>query len=74
MILLILSLFSQAEEPKIIYKKETEIDFEAVDVEGTFKKPVGSLLSEHQGAIFNPLVKVRLEWNQEMMNSVHQIE
>ena len=38
MILLILSLFALAEEPKIVFKERTEIDFEAVDINGTNKK------------------------------------
>ena len=45
MILLILSITVSAEAPKIIYKEKTEIDFEAVDIEGITKKPQGSLIS-----------------------------
>lgn len=74
MILLILSLFAKAEEPKIIYKKETEIDFELVEIEGQLKKPQGVLLTEKQRARFNPLVQLRLEWSQEMSESVNQID
>ena len=29
-----------AENPKVIYKEKTEIDFEALDIEGRTKKPV----------------------------------
>ena len=74
MILLILSLFAIAEEPKVIYKEKTEIDFEAVDIEGQNKKPMQSLITETNRAIFNPLVKIRTNWNEEMTNSLSDIE
>ena len=73
MILLILSMFAQADEPKIIFKEKTEIDFESVEIEGQLKKPQGSLVSEQQRAIFNPLIKIREEWNQEMIDSLDQV-
>ena len=74
MILLILSLFAVAEEPRVIYKEKTEIDFEAVDVEGTLKKPTGALISERKDIIFNPLVQIRTEWNLEMTESINEID
>ena len=42
MLFLISTLF--AEEPTVVYKKETRIDFEAVDIEGQIKKPQGVTL------------------------------
>lgn len=74
MILLILSLFAKAEEPKIIFKERTEIDFEAVDIEGRTKKPMQSLITEQTRAIFNPLVRIRKEWHLEMIESVDDIQ
>jgi hypothetical protein len=74
MFLLILSLTSYAEEPTVVYKKETEIDFEAVDIEGQLKKPQGSLISENHRAIFNPLISIREEWNNEMLESLNHIQ
>ena len=73
MILLILSLFAQAEEPTVVYKEKTEIDFEAVDIEGQLKKPTGALISERKDIIFNPLVQIRTEWNFEMVESINEI-
>ena len=74
MILLILSLAATADEPNIVYKEKTEIDFEAVDIEGINKKPTGSLVMENLRATFNPLVNIREEWNQEMINSLDEIQ
>ena len=67
--LLILMSLSFAEP-----KKSTTIDFEAVDVEGAIKKPHGVLLAEQQRARFNPLVQLRLEWSQEMTDSLNDIQ
>jgi len=74
MFLLILSLTSHAEEPTVVYKKETEIDFEAVDIEGSLKKPQGTLISESDRAIFNPLIQIRTNWNVEMTRSIDDIQ
>ena len=74
MMLLILMLNLQAEEPKVVYKETTQIDFEAVDVEGAIKKPHGVLLTEQQRARFNPLVQLRLEWSQEITDSLKDIQ
>ena len=72
--LIILSTLLLAEEPKVVYKKRTEIDFEAVDVEGTLKKPNQALIMENNRAIFNPLVQIRNSWNVEMIGSVKDIQ
>ena len=76
MILLFLTLTALAEdpEPTIIYKKKTEIDFEAVDVEGNLKKPQGSLISERKEIFFNPLVQIREHWSAEMTQSINDIQ
>jgi len=73
MLLLILN-FAMAEEPTVVYKKETKIDFEAVDVEGSLKKPHSTLITENTRAIFNPLVQIRTTWNIEMVNSIDDIQ
>ena len=63
-----------AEEPKITYKKETEIDFEALELEGQLVKPQGALLLERKRASFNPLITLRTDFDQEMRNSIKVIE
>ena len=74
MILLILTTLSLAEEPKVVYKEKTEIDFEAVDIEGVNKKPRQALIMENKRAIFNPLINIREDWNVEMAESVDHIQ
>jgi len=75
MIYLLIAL-ALAEEPSpvIVYKQETEIDFEAVDIEGQLVKPEGTLVQERQEATFNPLIKLRMDWDEEISQSVSEIK
>ncbi len=58
----------------IKYKERTEIDFEGVDVTGELVKPQGILSLERRKANFNPLIKLRENWNEEMKQSVDEIK
>ena len=59
---------------RIKYSERTEIDFESVDVNGELVKPEGSLLLDRKRASFNPLIRLREDWNVEMQNSVDEIK
>ena len=65
-----------AEEPTpiIVYKQETEIDFEAIDIEGQLVKPEGILTTERVSATFNPLIRLRMDWDEEITQSVDEIK
>ena len=71
---LILALFfpfpanaqERGDNERFIYKQRTEIDFDGVDIQGTLVKPQGTLLLDRRAASFNPLVKLRENWNLEM--------
>jgi hypothetical protein len=58
----------------IKYKEREEIDFEGVDVTGELVKPQGSLLLDRRKANFNPLIKLREDWNEEMKQSVDEVK
>lgn len=58
----------------IKYKERTEIDFEGVDVTGELVKPQGTLLLDRRKANFNPLIRLRENWNEEMKQSVDEIK
>jgi RNase P/RNase MRP subunit p29 len=62
------------EEPKVVYKERTEIDFEGVEVQGELVKPQGSLLLERKHAKFNPMIKLRTDFDDEMDKSVDEIK
>jgi len=61
-------------ERKVIYKERTEIDFEGVDVAGQLIKPQGALLLDRRRANFNPLIKLRTDFDEEMEKSVDEVK
>ena len=80
-ILLVLSLLSlsstalaQDDDRNVRYKDRTEIDFEGVDVSGELVKPQGALLLDRKRASFNPLIKLRTDFNPEMSQSVNNVK
>ena len=80
-ILLILSLLTislpamaQEDDRNVRYKDRTEIDFEGVDVSGELVKPQGALLLDRKRASFNPLIKLRADFNPEMSQSVNDVK
>jgi hypothetical protein len=62
------------EEPKVIYKARTEIDFEGVNVDGELVKPQGAMMIDRKRANFNPLIKLRTDFDDEMDKSVDEIK
>lgn len=67
--------FAQDEdEQKVVYKSRTEIDFEGVEVDGELVKPQGALLLDRKRANFNPLIKLRTDFDDEMDKSVDEIK
>jgi len=59
---------------KVVYKKTTEIDFDSLDVEAELIKPQGSLIIERRRAAFNPLIQIRLNWNEEIAQSTDDVK
>ena len=59
--------------PEVRYKKRTEIDFEDVSVDGELKKPHGAYLLDKRQSSFNPLIRLKENFNEEMVNSVNQV-
>lgn len=69
--------YAQDEEEtdrKIVYKQKTEIDFEGVDIEGVLQKPQSSLIIERRQASFNPLVKLREDFNDKIEENTNEIK
>lgn len=69
--------FAQDEDPgdrKVTYKTKTEIDFEGLDVSGELVKPSSALVLDRKKAQFNPLIKLRTDFNAEMEQSVDEVK
>ena len=60
----------RGDNERIIYKQRTEIDFDGVDIQGELVKPQGTLLLDRRAASFNPLIKLRENWNLEIKESI----
>ena len=69
-----ISLAQENEGDTIIYKKQTEIDFEGIEVEGALVKPQGSLIQERRSISFNPMIRIRTDFNPEMSTSINNIK
>ena len=80
LVLLSLSIASPAladepkEEPKVVYKEKTEIDFEGVEIAGELVRPQGSLILDRKRAQFNSMIKLRTDFDDEMDKSVDEIK
>jgi len=68
------ALGSDDSSSKVVYRSTTEIDFEELEIEGTLQKPQSALVLERKKAAFNPLVKLRTDWNEEIDESVNSIK
>jgi len=66
--------YSQENDKIIKYQKETEIDFDGIEVLGDLVKPQGALIVERSGVKFNPLIELRMDFDQEMSSSVNLIK
>ena len=66
--------FGQEDNRIIRYQKQTEIDFDGLEIEGELIKPTGALIVERSGVKFNPLIELRTDWNNEMSQSVNSIK
>lgn len=64
----------EAEDRKVVYKQKTEIDFEDLEIEAILQKPQSALILERKKASFNPLVKLRTDWNDAVDESVDEVK
>lgn len=62
------------DDRKVVYKQKTEIDFEDLEIEGVLQKPQSALVLERKKASFNPLVKLRTDWNDAIEESVDEVK
>lgn len=74
MLLYVLIGLALGQDRTVKYQKETEIDFDALDITGEMVKPQGSLIAERSGARFNPLIELRTDWDKEMGQSVNLVK
>ena len=59
---------------QVKYAERTEIDFDDMDVTGELVKPRGQAVMERRKASFNPLIRLRENFNPEMKQSVDEVK
>jgi hypothetical protein len=64
----------EEEGRKVVYKQKTEIDFEGLEVEGVLQKPQSALVIERRSASFNPLIKLRTDFNDKIEENTDEIK
>lgn len=64
----------EEDDRKVVYKQKTEIDFEGLEVEGILQKPQSALILERKKASFNPLIKLRTNFNEEISQSTDEVK
>jgi hypothetical protein len=68
------SFADDTEQPRVIYKEVTTLEFEDFELEGSIKKPAGEMILERRLADFSPMIDLRKDFNKEMEMSISQIK
>ncbi len=55
-------------------KDKSKIDFDETDIGGQVKKPMGSLINQNNNDKNYDLIKIRLRWHPEMIQSTAALE
>tara|TARA_Y100000034_G_C6841857_1_gene380982 strand:- start:913 stop:1140 length:228 start_codon:yes stop_codon:yes gene_type:complete len=63
-----------ADKPTVVYKKETVIDFEELNIDGELVKPQGSLILERKKAKFSPMLELKVNFDEELKQSIQLIQ
>jgi hypothetical protein len=61
---------SETKEPRVIYPKKTELDFEGLQIEGEVRNPGEFYFQHRPGEKFDSLVKRRKNFHREMLRDV----
>jgi hypothetical protein len=58
---------------KIKFKEKTEINFDDTNIDGNFKSPFGTLMSNRDQQFNKGFIKLRTNWHDQMVTSVSGI-
>jgi hypothetical protein len=64
---------AQSQDSDVIYKQVTEIDMGGVNVSATIVGPDGALINQRPKPQFNPMIKLRKDFDSEMERSVDEV-
>ena len=69
-----LTMSSTVWAKKVEYRKTQDVNFDAVDVDGTVRNPDGAYLAQKRGIDFVPLYKVRKNFDDSIKESVEYVK
>ena len=69
----IMTMSSTVLAKKVQYRKTQDVNFDAVDVDGAVRSPDGAYLVQKRGIDFNPLYKVRKNFDENIKESVEYV-
>jgi hypothetical protein len=64
---------AQSQDNEVIYRQITEIDMTGVNVSATLEGPNGALINQPTRPEFNPMIKLRKDFDAEMERSVDEV-
>ncbi len=64
----------EEEDRKVVYKTKTEIDFEDLELKGVLEKPQSMLIIDRRNASFNPLIKLRQDFNDKIEENTNEVK
>lgn len=59
--------------PVVVYPEKTELIFDGLGITATGEKPSGVLMLERKRGIFNPLIRLRVDFDAELASSVAEV-
>lgn len=71
--LAILTTSSTVFAKKVQYRKTQDVNFDAAEVDGAVRSPDGAYLVQKRGIDFNPLYKVRKNFDENIKESVEYV-
>ena len=71
---IVLATSSTVWAKKVEYRKSQDVNFDAVDVDGTVRNPDGAYLAQKRGIDFMPLYKVRKNFDDSIKESVEFVK
>ena len=73
LVLAIVTMSSTVFAKKVQYRKTQDVNFEASEVDGAIRSPDGAYLVQKRGIDFNPLYKVRKNFDENIKESVEYV-
>ena len=62
-----------APQPKVVYEKKTEINFEDDTIDGDLKRPDGEYVESRRKVTHSNLIRIREDWREKVMQATGEL-